>query len=234
MTQVQDKKTILKVLVGSHAHGLADKNSDKDYRAVYVLPTSKILSIGFKYRGTDWCEGAEDNTAYEIGHFLQLATKCNPTILEVFKAPVVEMNEDGEYLRKMMSWCWSPEQAFNAFVGYGLNQRKKFLDKKDNRQDKYACTYIRTLITCEQLLRTENFDVEVPQKYKSMLKRFRRGAYTVGEVIDVAEDWAAMCRHRLAHCKHQNDLTSVNHFLVDIRKKYWTCGFNGIGHLSYQ
>jgi len=49
----KDKKIILKVLVGSRAHGLANKDSDYDYRAVYVLPTSKILSLGYKYKGND-------------------------------------------------------------------------------------------------------------------------------------------------------------------------------------
>ena len=128
----EDKKVILKVLVGSQAHGLADKNSDYDYRAVYVLPTSKILSLNYKFKGNDWIEGKEDNTAYEIGHFLKLATKCNPTILEVFKAPVMKSNEDGDKLKKLFPYVWNPQDTYNAFMGYGFNQRKKFLDKKIN------------------------------------------------------------------------------------------------------
>ena len=86
---MENKKIILKVLVGSRAHGLADENSDYDYRAVYVVPTSKILSINYKYVANTWIEGKEDNTAYEIGHFLKLACNCNPTILEVLKAPII-------------------------------------------------------------------------------------------------------------------------------------------------
>ena len=211
----------MKVLVGSHAHGLADENSDRDYRGVYVLPTSEILSINYRYKGTSWIEGKEDDTSYEIGHFLHLATKCNPTILEVFKAPVIEMNDDGEYLRKCLSWCWNPQDVFNAFVGYGMNQRKKFLDKKDNRQDKYACAYVRTLIACHQLLSTENLSVEVPTKHKKMLLKFKKGNYAMGEVIDKAEYWTEQCKEALGLCRHENNIQAINSVLVRIRHKYW-------------
>jgi hypothetical protein len=216
-----DKKVLLKVLVGSHAHGLADETSDKDYRAVYILPTSQILSLGYRYKANDWVEGDEDNTAYELGHFLMLAQKCNPTILEVFKAPIIEAEEDGLFLKKMMSWCWNPNDTFNAFVGYGLNQRKKFLDKKDNRQDKYACAYIRTLIALYQLLTTEDFTVEVPSEHKEMLMRFKKGNYKIGEVIDEAEKWTNLCKEALPNCEHEPIPTAINGFLLSMRKKYW-------------
>lgn len=121
----QDKKIILKVIVGSRAHKLADKNSDYDYRAVYVLPTSEILRLDYHYKGTDWIEGKEDNTAYEIGHFLKLATKSNPSILEMFKFPIVESNEDGNKLRELFPYVWNSKNALDSYMGYGLNQKKK-------------------------------------------------------------------------------------------------------------
>ena len=216
-------KVILKVLVGSHAHGLADKDSDMDYRAVYVLPTERILSLNYKYKGTDWVEGNVDNTSYEIGHFLHLATKCNPTILEVFKAPVIKSNEDGDRLRQIFSWLWEPNCVFNAFLGYGLNQRKKFLDKKDNRQNKYACAYIRTLYACYELLSTETFSMKVADENVELLRNFRRGEYEMGDVINIAERLRDKCEVALAHCKHQNNINAVNDFLVEIRKKYFNC-----------
>ena len=111
-----EKEIILKVLVGSRAYGLADENSDYDYRAVYVLPTSKILSLEYRYKGNDWIEGDEDNTAYEIGHFLKLAVNCNPSILEIFKAPVAYAMEDGVKLRELFPYVWNPKGVFDAFV----------------------------------------------------------------------------------------------------------------------
>lgn len=217
-----EKKIILKVLVGSHAHGLADKDSDYDYRAVYVLPTSKILSLGYKYKGNDWVEGAEDNVAYEIGHFLHLATQCNPTILEVFKAPIVETNEDGKKLRELFPYIWTPKRAFDAFVGYGLNQRKKFLDKKDNRQNKYAIAYLRTLYHLNELLDTEDFNVKIPNgDFRDELIKYKAGEFRFGEVIDLAEFFTAGAEGLLYSCIHQPNLDKVNEFLIDIRRRYW-------------
>ena len=217
------RTTILKVLVGSQAHGLADEDSDRDYRAVYVDPTSEILSLNHKYKGNSWIEGDEDNTAYEIGHFLHLATKCNPTILEVFKAPVVEANFSGRELRELFQYIWEPTRAFDAFTGYGFNQRKKFLDKKDDRQNKYAVAYIRTLYNLNELLMDGDFSVDLSKNHAllSMLKRYRNGEYTMGDIIDHSEDLIEISREVLEKCDHEPNIEKVNEFLIDVRRRYW-------------
>jgi len=219
---MKDTKILLKVLVGSHAHDLAGPTSDKDYRAVYILPTSNILSLGFRYKGNDWIEGDEDNTAYELGHFLHLALKCNPTILECFKAPIIECNEDGRALINLFQYVWNPQDAYNAFVGYGLNQRKKFLDKKDNRQDKYACAYIRTLYNLSELLMEGTFSVKIENKtMNEQLRRYKSGKYTMGEVIDDAEFWTNQCKNYLPGCHNVPSIDKINEFLLEMRQKYW-------------
>jgi hypothetical protein len=219
----QDKKIILKVLTGSRAHGLNDSDSDYDYRAVYVLPTSKILSLGYNYKGTHWIEGEkEDNTAYEVGHFLNLAIHCNPTILEIFKAPVIKATKEGEELRKLFPYVWNPQQAFDAFVGYGKNQRKKFLDKKDNRHDKYAVAYVRVLHQLNELLATGDFSVEITlPALKEQLLKFRKGKYLPGEIIDITENLIRMAEKRLPYCRNKPDLRKVNKFLLKVRRRYW-------------
>lgn len=217
-----DKKVLLKTIVGSQAHGLADENSDYDYRAVYILPTSDILKLGYKYKGNDFCEGKDDNTAYEMGHFLFLATKCNPTILEVFKAPIVEANEDGKALRRLFLYIWEPKRVFDAFVGYGLNQRKKFLDKKDNRKDKYAVAYIRTLVNLIELLRYGHFNVKIESpEVKKRLLRYKNGDYQMGEIIDESERLTEIAKLALHKCEQVPNLDKVNEFLIRMRKKYW-------------
>lgn len=217
-----DKKVILKVLVGSRAHGLADKDSDYDYRAVYVIPTEKLLSLGFRYKGNDWVEGDEDNTAYELGHFLHLATKCNPSILEVFKAPVEYNTEEGERLRYLFKNIWYPEGVFEAFRGYSHNQRKKFLDKKDNRQNKFAVAYLRTLVQLYDLLTKEDFSTDLTKsKYYNTLKKWKKGDFTTGEVIDTCENLIDKCGIALPKCKHKANLDIVNNVLLEIRRRNW-------------
>lgn len=219
----QNKKVILKVLVGSRAHGLHNEDSDYDYRSVYVLPTSDILSIGFKYKGNDWIEGeTEDNTSYEIGHFLSLAVQCNPTILEIFRAPVITSNEEGDKLRDLFQYIWSPKKCFDAFVGYGLNQRKKFLDKKDNRQNKYAVAYLRVLWQLIYLLKHKELKVEVDNpNIKEVLLKFKKGEYIMGDVINCSEIAIEEAKTYLNDCQQIPNLNKVNEYLIEVRKKYW-------------
>src|SRR2546429_619841 len=120
------KSLILKTIVGSQAHGLANENSDYDYRGVFVVPTSEILRIGGSVKETNWIEGNEDDTSWEIGKFLLMATKCNPTVLETFLAPVKTSSPLGDELRTLFPHVWNSNDVKNAFIGYGINQRKKF------------------------------------------------------------------------------------------------------------
>lgn len=226
----RDKKMILKVLVGSQSHGLASKDSDYDYRGVYVEPTTKILSIGFKYKGSDWFEGKEDQTTYEIGHFLHLATKCNPSILEVFKAPIYVLDKDiggvtdiwGLELRELFDYVWNPHDAFNAFVGYSLNQRKKMLDKKDNRQNKFAVAYLRTLWNLNELLETKDFSLEVKdEQFKNQLIRVRKDKWNFGQIINRAEELVCKAEKLRDVCYQKPNLDKVNKYLYKIRREFW-------------
>ncbi len=219
---MKNKTEILKVLVGSRAHNLHNEDSDYDYRSVYVLPTSKILSLGYKYKGNDWIEGKEDNMSYEIGHFSKLATKCNPSILEIFKAPVISANEDGKKLRDLFDYVWEPKRAFDAFTGYGYNQRKKFFKNKDNRADKYAVAWLRTLWQLGDLLMDKDFSVEIFNPYfRDDLFKIKAGDYQRGDIINKAEELEETARHYLDSCDQKQDLEKVNDYLIKIRKKYW-------------
>lgn len=232
---MKDKSTILKVFVGSRAHGLHDEDSDYDYRAVYASPTTEILSLGHKYKGSHWVEGEkEDQTAWEIAHFLHLATKCNPTILEVFKSPIVYQGYNtsmGIYqqLLSLFPYVWNVNDAFFAFTGYGYNQRKKMLENKDGRAPKYAVAYLRTLYNLNSLLRTGSFDMKVPDgAFRDRLLEIRKGNFTNGQIIDHAEDlitdaliWKEKHELGLTDFKQEPNLEKVNEFLLDVRELFW-------------
>jgi hypothetical protein len=233
---MKDKKTIiLKTLVGSHAHGLATPESDRDYRGVYITPTSEILSLGYNYKGSHWLEGEEDNTSYEIGHFLFLATKCNPSILEVFKAPVSYEGYNtslGYYieLKDLFQYVWNPQGAYNAFVGYGLNQRKKMLDNHLDRWAKYGVAYIRTLYNLIDLLKTGSFDLKIPEcDFKEEVRRIRSGAVDKGSIINLADRLTELAKVQVekhldgtASFKQEANIEKVNEFLLKIRQDFWS------------
>jgi len=214
---------ILKTIVGSQAHGLATADSDIDYRGVFQVETSELLKIVAKHATTQWVEGKDDDTSWELGHFLEMATKCNPTVLETFLAPVSSATSLGMGMRELFPHVWNSSGVKNAFIGYGINQRKKFFDKTDKRSNKYATAYLRVLFNCWELLSTGTFSVDIRNtEVYTQCRKFKEGDFTHGEVIEAC--WQMETRCLKAYDKNpdkQTDLAPVNRFLVRARREHW-------------
>lgn len=225
-----EKVDILKVVVGSQAHGLATPESDFDYRGVFVVPTRQFLSVPTgKVSGTMWLEGNDDNTAWELGHFLNLAIHCNPTILETFLAPIVQdhwivrSTADARELRSLFPYIWNSKDVYNAFRGYSKNQQKKFLDEKDTRPEKYASAYLRVLYQGTQLLTTDSFPVDFRETpIYDTLVRWKRKEYTIGEVMTTTKEWEDNFKKAFEeNPDREANLEPVNEFLLKVRRDMW-------------
>jgi len=224
MTDARPSSTdacILKVVVGSHAHGLAGPESDKDYRSVFVLPTAELFRVGFKYQGTRMMKEEDDETAWEIGHFLQLALQGHPLVLETLVAPVVTMDDWGAELRQLFPRLWSAQAAYESFLNYCDNQRKKMLEKKDGRPAKYAAAYVRVLFNLCELLERGTFSIRISETpVGEAVLRIKAGHYRPGEVIDMGEHWRETAARRLNACSHQAHPEIADAFLLRIRKAF--------------
>lgn len=219
-------KEILKVIVGSQAHGLATPESDFDYRGVFVTPTSEILRIGGKVHETSWIEGQEDNTSWELGHFLQMATKSNPTILETFLSPLAKLDGVTSLTRELQALfphVWSSQGVADAFIGYSHNQRKKFLDNKDNRASKYAAVAARVLYNAWELLTTGTFTIRIADTpVGEVVRSFKEGRYEHGAVMQHIHYWEGMVRQAFNdNPKKEVNLEVVNEFLLKVRRSNW-------------
>lgn len=215
-------KTVLKSLVGSRAHDLHTEESDYDYRAVHLIPTSEIMSLGHKYSATSWIEGKVDETSYEIGHFLQLCTKANPSVLEVLLADQVQ--EETQYakeMRDLLPFMFNPNDAFNAFAGYSKNQQKKMLEDHLARRLKYGVAYLRTAYNLVSLFQTGTFSLRVEGEKKSTLIDMKKGKFSDGKIIDLAEEQISIARELLPRVENRQDLTKINDFLLKVRKENW-------------
>jgi predicted nucleotidyltransferase len=229
-----DRIPILKVLVGSRAHGLADENSDYDYRGVFVVPTKEHFRIGSKIKNTHWIEGQEDNTSWEVGHFLQMATQCNPTILEAL-CGVNLLGEEGHgvcdssdrsfglELQKLFPYIWSSKRVYDAFGGYAHNQQKKFMDGKDARPWKFAVAWLRTLWQGTMLLRTRVLPLYVSDPtQRNLLRAIKQGSVSRGRVVDYAHNLREDLNDAYALNPNQEvDLEVVNEYLFSVRDCYW-------------
>lgn len=216
-------RIILKVLVGSRAHGLATPVSDRDFRSVVVIPTEEMFTLGFKPPGTRWIKGQADETAWEVGQFLFLAVQGHPLVLETFFAPIEQADAWGHRLRALFPCVWSADKAFESFVNYAHNQRQKFLDKKDGRPGKYGAAYLRVLQNLRELLETGTFTVSIADSYwGSHLRSIKEGHFRTGEVIEEGESLQMKSRQLLSECSNQTNLPAINRFLIDLR----------LGHLT--
>ena len=220
------KRQILKVIVGSQAHGLATPESDFDYRGVFIYPTSDILSMNAPADQTSWVEGKEDDTSWELRKFLIMATKGNPTVLECFKSPVTDIADGkttnlGMELRELFPHVWNSKDVHNAYVGYGLNQRKKFLE--GDRKAKYACAYLRSLYNGWEILTTGDFSVNMSNtEIYETLKKWKAGEFTLGEVIDLTAVWTTKIHAAFDNNPDKNtNGKPINDLLLKVRKENW-------------
>ena len=222
---------ILKALVGSRAHGLERPESDYDYRGVFVLPTREFHTIGTKPKSVIWIESDEDNTAHEIGEFLNLALKSNPSILETLASPKYTADRFGMELRLLFDDLWTPAAAVEAFTGYSKNQMIKFFDGSlpAQRRNKFAVAWLRSLWQCRRLLDTGYLPVYVDdQDFRSHLRAIKEHTDPMSSglaslVVRMAEDFKVQINEKLA--KHPDkdkkpDPTKANEFLWRVRQEF--------------
>lgn len=140
-------RVIHKVLVGSRLHNLAKENSDLDYRGVHMHDLNDVFNPFMTLKNTSWIEGDEDNTSYELMDFCKVATKGNPTILEVlYSNKIMETTPIGKEMCENRIKFLDSEAIFEGFRGYAKNQYTKMsLFNPDDRTPKFAVAYLRVL-----------------------------------------------------------------------------------------
>src|SRR3712207_6802639 len=96
------EEIILQGIVGSTAYGLAREGSDVDRLGVFVTPTEELFYIAAPRQTI--VTHKPDQTLHEIGKYVSLALKCNPTILELMWLPddLIEITGRwGKWLREL-------------------------------------------------------------------------------------------------------------------------------------
>lgn len=131
-------KTILQGIVGSTAYGLATPSSDVDRMGVFIAPTSQIVS--FHPPKESVVTNHPDITRHEVGKFLNLVLRCNPSVTELLWLGAPDSPFDG-YEELEGKWGMdliSMRRSFlsaplvkNAYLGYATHQFKKLLARGD-------------------------------------------------------------------------------------------------------
>ena len=229
---------IMKCLVGSKAYKLDNEFSDTDTKSVFLWPTSKILKIGVEPKIKQTVKEDEDNMSMEMEHFLRLSLSSNPTILELYKSPILESDniEMANELRNLFPYVFSSKGVYNAYFGYSRSQHKRMFNESNvfKERSKLAVAHLRVLIQGIELLRTGTFSVEVLDKYDVLiglkehhswnvyLKDIKNGLVDIGQIINTSELLKAeLDKAYQENPNKEKDLEPVNNFLLKIRKEYW-------------
>lgn len=240
MSKVQNEGyEILRVLCGSRAYGLHSEESDFDYHSIYVVPTTRLLSIGPKIKASSSVGDSEDNTAWELQHFLELALKGNPTVIETFVAPSVPIPQElpplnlentslGEELRALFPYIVSRRAVYDSFRGYASSQMHKATVRETNlrRQLKAASAYVRTLWHGTMLLKYGTYETMLPKEIKEVCMFYRTWSGDEFPKHNFQADSARMEEcitkgYRYSKVPEEANIEKVNEFLVGVRKEVW-------------
>jgi predicted nucleotidyltransferase len=160
--QLVTDHTILAVVVGSRAYGLAGPGSDHDRRGVYAAPTRMFWRLDKPPTHLDG--PAEEQFSWELERFCALALQGNPTVLEVLWSPLVtQVTADGEELLATRSAFLSRRVA-DTYGAYARDQLKRVAARRARTgatNHKQAMHMIRLLVAGAHVLRTGDILVDV-------------------------------------------------------------------------
>lgn len=212
---------ILEGITGSIAYGLDTEDSDQDVKGIYVAPTEAILSLSkpretYDHTDPDW-------TYHELGKFLSLAIKCNPTILELLFLEGYTVNTKFGRMLIDNRHLFLSNTVFHSYGGYAISQARKlnarggtFGNGRNKRYSKHARHCFRLLYQGKELLETGNLTVRVTQQMREKL--FEIGDLPVSDLVNSFESEFKNFDKIKSVLPDKPDLDRINKLLLKIRR----------------
>lgn len=201
---------IFETITGSHLYGTDTPASDRDYRGVAIEHPRDVTGLGQweqtvtrdQKEGVRSQPGDVDRTVYGLRKFMRLATKGNPSIIELLYAPegmqtiataagrglqlmaplVVSRNAIGNYLGYMRSQAL----AFCGVGGTGRGQRagnREELVDQYGYDTKFAAHMVRLGLQGVELCRMGQLVLPMRGDELEFVRRVRAGEETADEVF---------------------------------------------------
>lgn len=198
---------ILTGTVGSTAYGLATPESDVDTLSVAIAPTRDVLGLHPpRDKTASDVRTDPDITVHELGKYLALALKANPTVTELLWLPEDCYTEKfrlfGDELIGLRKYLLGATAVRNAYLGYATSQFRKMERRGDgtfssdtrNRVAKHARHLMRLLTQGAELFVRGEMDVRLanPEEY-----------HAFGQlVLDDPNEGLRVAREKLATAEH--------------------------------
>ncbi|MFI7545405.1 DNA polymerase beta superfamily protein [Actinoplanes sp. NPDC049599] len=221
MTDLVSEHTILAVVVGSRAYGLAVPGSDHDRRGVYAAPTRLFWHLDKPPTHLDG--PAEEQFSWELERFCILALQANPTVLEVLWSPLVTaLTADGEHLLATRRAFLSRRLA-DTYGAYARDQLKRVATRRARTgatNHKQAMHMIRLLLAGAHVLRTGDILVDVTP-LRDRLLAVKHGEVpwqaVAGWADELLDDLAAA--ERATTLPTEPDRAAVDQLLYAVRER---------------
>lgn len=222
-------KTIIQGIVGSTAYGLATPSSDVDRMGVFIAPTSQIVS--FRPPPQSVVTTKPDITRHEIGKFLSLVLKCNPSVTELLWLGSYELLDAawGIDLVTMNRSFLSAPLVRSAYLGYATQQFKKLQTRGDGtfgpdlakRTQKHARHLRRLVEQGFEMYTTGELTVQVadPEAIHEFGRRVEADPEVAVAYMAGAETKFAEARSVLPD---RPDTEKIERWLIHLRKQNWT------------
>lgn len=123
----KDKRLLYEYIRGSHLYGLNVETSDIDTSGVFMCKNSDLLGLNQNYV-PQVSDERHDNVWYEIGNYVNLLLKSNPTVLEGLFAPKDCIIGEVHPLMQMLidnRDAFITKTCFNTLFGYATEQIRK-------------------------------------------------------------------------------------------------------------
>ena len=164
-------RTVLEAITGSRAYGLNHAQSDTDTMGIFLAPTVDVAGLYWSAKDESWSDAGpegDDNTRHEVGKFLRLVLKSNPTMLELlFMNEYTVLDEVGQGMVDLRSKMLYTKAVQNAYLGYAVAQKERVLREYPDHKPKMVRHCLRIARQGTDLLTTGTFNVRVedPEEY---------------------------------------------------------------------
>ncbi|MFI9204313.1 DNA polymerase beta superfamily protein [Streptomyces sp. NPDC053048] len=221
-----EQHSILTVVVGSRAFGLATAGSDTDRRGVYVAPTEDLWRLAKPPTHLDG--PLPEQFSWEVERFCELALNANPNLLEVLHSPLVEHRTPlGAELLELAP-AFLSRRAHQTFGRYAQTQFAKARAARERDGEprwKPVVHLLRLLSSCGTLLETGTLRTDVGDDRERLLA-VRRGEVPWEEVQAWRDRLVERLDRALEHSPlpERPDAARVEDWLVSVRRRALRAG----------
>ena len=127
-------------VVGSHLYQMAGPDSDLDVRGMYRATERDLFSLGGPQEVVN---GDGDTQIFELGKFISLLVKSNPTVLELLWLPsYLALSHVGGTLVENRD-LFMTQKIRTVYLGFAKGQAKEFEKKRTAKSARHAIRVIQ-------------------------------------------------------------------------------------------